>query len=193
MRLALAITLIACLAGCRFENFEWVDAITVRGEPVTLIGKSIFIEGAEAPDVRIVGKDMKDIRLSDFRGQTVILATVPSLDTGVCSAEAQTFNERAAALADDTVIIVASMDLPMAQNRWCGAHGVDRIITGSDYMYREISDQFGIRIKENGLLARAVFVIDPDGVITYAQVVPELSSQPDFDAAFDAAERASGR
>lgn len=183
--LALTLVLTACTS-----TVQRHDLVTVRGNPLTLEGEGVTV-GKPAPDARLVAADMTDVRLSDYEGTVVILATVPSLDTGVCSQETQTFNQRAAELADDIVILTVSMDLPMAQARWCGAHGVERVVTVSDYKYRDVGTAYGVRIKENGLLARAVYVIDRDGTITYQQIVPELTTEPDYDAALAAAKAAS--
>ena len=182
--LALTLLLTACAAP------ERTDVVTARGNPVTLEGASVA-KGMSAPDARLVGTDMTDMSISDYQGSVVILATVPSLDTGVCSRETQTFNERAAELSDDVIVLTVSMDLPMAQARWCGDNGVDRVVTASDYKYRDVGTAYGLRIKENGLLARAVFVIDRDGTIVYEQIVPELTTEPDYDAALAAAQAAS--
>ncbi|HZW07680.1 MAG TPA: thiol peroxidase, partial [Phycisphaerales bacterium] len=133
---------------------------------------------------------MTDKRLSDYRGSTVILSTVPSLETAVCDKETRTFNQRAAELSDRVVILTVSMDLPMTQKKWCGAAGIDRVLTLSDYKDRQVGERYGLRIRESGLLARAVIVIDPAGIVHYQQIVPELATEPDYDAAIAAARAA---
>jgi thioredoxin-dependent peroxiredoxin len=165
--------------------------VTMKGNPVTLTGSPVEV-GQEAPDFAAVGTDMKPHRLSDERGKVVILSAVPSLDTAVCDVETRTFNEKAAALGDDIVILTVSMDLPFAQKRWCGTHGIDRVVTISDFKDREFGSRYGLSIAENGLLTRAVLVIDPDGVIKYQQIVPEVAEEPDYDAAIAAAKAALG-
>jgi thiol peroxidase len=120
----------------------------------------------------------------------VILSTVPSLDTPVCDIETRKFNERAAEIPGAAIVTV-SMDLPFAQKRWCGAHGIDKVVTVSDYKYRDVGEKFGVRMKETALLARAIFVIDPQGTITYQQIVPEIAQEPDYDAAIAAAQAAT--
>jgi thiol peroxidase len=134
---------------------------------------------------------MGEKRLSDWRGKVVILSTVPSLETAVCDRETREFNERASALGDGCVVLTVSMDLPFAQKRWCGAAGVERVITLSDSKRREVGDRYGVRIRENGLLARTVTVIDAGGVVRYQEIVPEVASEPNYDAAIEAAKSAA--
>lgn len=167
------------------------NEVTMRGNPVTLEGQSPEV-GQPAPDVVLVANDMSEKRLRDYRGKTVILSTVPSLDTPVCDKETRTFNERAAALPDDVVVLTVSMDLPFAQKRWCGANGIESVVTLSDFRDRDLAEKYGLRIRETGLLARTVWVIDPDGVIRYREIVPEVASEPDYEAALAAAQEAAG-
>lgn len=175
-----------CIAGCaQHESHDMshtrAGIVTLRGNPMTLEGDGVKV-GQTAPDFSVTANDMSALTLSSFRGKTVILSVVPSLDTPVCDLETRTFNEKASSLGDGVVVLTVSMDLPMAQKRWCGSHGVDRIITASDFKDRDFSRAFGLRMKENGLLARAVYVIDPNGIIRYEQIVPEIASEPDYDA-----------
>lgn len=165
--------------------------VTLKGNPMTLEGKGVEV-GQKAPDFTVTGTDMKPISLSDYRGKTVVISSVPSIDTPVCSTETRTFNERAADISQDIVILTISVDLPMAQSRWCAAEGVDRVVMGSDYKDRSFAEAFGLRMAENGLLARAVYVVDADGVVRYEQIVPEIASEPDYDAALKAARDAAG-
>lgn len=168
------------------------NLVTGRGNPLTLEGSGVAV-GSPAPDFVAVANDMSEKRLSEFRGRTVILSTVPSLDTAVCDLETRKFNERAATLPQDVVVLTVSLDLPFAQKRWCGANGIERVITLSDYKHGEVGRHYGLRIRENGLLTRAVYVIDPAGVIRYEQIVPEITHEPDYDAALNAANRAAAR
>lgn len=163
--------------------------VSLKGKPLTLEGKGVRV-GQVAPDFTAVANDMSDRRLSEYRGKTVILSTVPSLETAVCDKETRTFNERASALGAGVVVITVSMDLPMTQKKWCGAAGIERVVTLSDYKYRQVGAEYGLRIQQTGLLARAVTVIGPDGVIRYQQIVPELASEPNYDAAIAAAQSA---
>lgn len=158
---------------------EQSNAVTFKGNPMTLVGEPVEV-GQEAPDVTLVATDLSEKKLSDFRGKTVILSVVPSLDTSVCDTQTRRFNEEAVKLGDGVVVLTVSLDLPFAQKRWCGAAGIDRVITLSDYRDREFGPKYGLLIKELGLLSRAVLVIDPQGVVRYKQIVPEVAQEPDY-------------
>ena len=166
--------------------------VTMKGKPLTLEGWGGVKVGEAAPPFTAVANDMSEKSLGDWKGKVVILSTVPSLDTAVCDKETRQFNERASSLGDRVVVLTVSMDLPFAQKRWCGAAGVDRVITLSDSKRREVGQHYGLRIRENGLLARAVTVIDAGGVVRYQQIVPDVTSEPDYDAAIAAAKGAGG-
>jgi thiol peroxidase len=161
------------------------DEVSLRGNPVTLLGTPAKV-GEAAPDFVAVAQDMSEKTLSDYEGKVVVLAAVPSLNTGVCSLQTKTFNEKASALGDDVAVVTVSMDLPFAQKRWCGAEGVERVETLSDYRHWSVGLAYGLKIEENGLLARSVHVIGPDGKLVYRQIVPELTEEPDYDAALAA-------
>jgi len=170
---------------------ERPDAVTMKGNPVTLVGQELKV-GDEAPDFTAVANDLSEVSLSDYRGKTVILAAVPSLDTSVCSTETRRFNQEATALGEDVEVVTISMDLPFAQARWCGAEGVDRVTTLSDHRDAAFGEAYGVLIKELRLLARAVFVLAPDGRIRHIEIVKEVSSEPDYDAALAAARKPHG-
>jgi thiol peroxidase len=159
---------------------ERPNAVTLRGKPLTLVGPELQV-GDKAPDFRLMNTDLQPVTLKDFAGKIRIISSVPSLDTDVCSRETQKFNQLAAQMGDDVVILTVSMDLPFAQKRWCGAHGVDRVVTLSDYLDHSFGFNYGVRIQELGLLARVVFIVDRDGVIRYIQRVPEIAQEPDYD------------
>ena len=165
---------------------ERTGIVTAGGNPVTLLGNEVKV-GDRAPDCEVVGNDMKPVRLSSFDAEVRIIASVPSLDTAVCDTETRRFNREAAGLGDDVVILTISMDLPFAQKRWCGASGVERVTVLSDYRKAEFGEAFGVLIKETRLLARAVFVVDRDGVVRYIQIVDDLSHEPDYEAALNEA------
>jgi thiol peroxidase len=165
---------------------ERTGAVTAGGNPVTLLGNEIKV-GDEAPDFEVVGNDMKPVRFSSFGGKVLIVASVPSLDTAVCDVETRRFNTEAAGLGNDVRILTISMDLPFAQKRWCGAAGVTQVTTLSDHRKAEFGNAYGVLIKETRLLARAVFVVDREGVVRYVQIVDDLSHEPDYDAALRAA------
>ena len=164
---------------------ERTGQITFKGEPLTLLGEPLSA-GQPAPDATLVANDMTEVQLSEFRGKVCVICAVPSLDTPVCDTETRRFNEAAASLGDNVVILTVSMDLPFAQERWCGAAGVKAVRTLSDYRDREFGRAYGVLIKELGLLARAVFVVDDGGTVRYVQWVKEIASEPDYEAALGA-------
>lgn len=164
---------------------ERTGVITFKGGPLTLVGNEAVV-GQEAADFEVLGNDLSPVKLSSFRGKVCVISSVPSLDTQVCDVQTRRFNEEAGRLGDDVVVLTISMDLPFAQGRWCGAAGVDNVVTLSDHRDGAFGEAFGLLIKELRLLARAVYVIDEDGVIIYSQVVPEVTDEPDYDAALAA-------
>ncbi len=161
--------------------------ITMKGKPVTLVGERLR-PGQTAPDFTLVDKDLNTVSLADTSGVR-IFAAVPSLDTPVCDTEARRFNEEAAKLPGVTVYVV-SMDLPFAQARWCGAAGVENVVTLSDHRDASFGQNYGVLIEGLRLHARAIFVVDADNTITYVEYVPEVSSEPNYDAALAAAQAA---
>jgi thiol peroxidase len=163
---------------------EKKGAVTMKSQPLTLVGGDAAV-GQSAPDFEVLGNDMSPVRLSQFRGKACLLISVPSLDTPVCDTEAGRFNREAAALGGVEVLVI-SMDLPFAQERWCGAAGAENVKTLSDHRDASFGKAFGVLIKELRLLARAVFAVDAEGVIRYKQVVPEITDQPDYEAALEA-------
>jgi len=160
--------------------------VTMKGEPLTLTGKRVKV-GDLAEDFEVVANDLSVVKFSSFRGKVCLISSVPSLDTGVCDIQTRKFNEQAKALADDVVVLTISMDLPFAQGRWCGAAGVENVQTLSDHRKAQFGNAFGVLIKELRLLARAVFVVNKDGVVRYIQIVDELTNEPDYEAALKAA------
>jgi thioredoxin-dependent peroxiredoxin len=176
------------LTGCERTTImqERKGIITMKGNPLTLTGTEVKV-GQKAPNFTVVGNDLSPVTLSSYAGKTVILASVPSLDTGVCDVMTRRFNEEAGKLGKDVVVLTISMDLPFAQKRWCGAAGVEHVTTLSDYQTADFGMQYGLLIKELRLLARAVLVIDKAGVVRYVQIVPEIATEPDYAAALKAA------
>jgi len=165
---------------------ERKDVIKFKGNPLTLVGDPVKV-GQKMPDFTVLGNDLSEVKLSSFAGKVVILSLVPSLDTPVCSVETRRFNEEASKLGDGVVVLTVSMDLPFAQKRWCAAEGIDRVITASDHRDAAAGKATGMLIKELRLLTRAVFVLDRKGTIVYEQVVPEVTHEPDYEAAIAAA------
>lgn len=158
--------------------------IKFMGNPITLEGNELKV-GDMAPDFTAIDNNMKPVSLKDTKGVR-ILSVVPSLDTEVCDLETRTFNSKAAGIPNVTIYTI-SMDLPFAQARWCGAHGVDKVITLSDFKDRLVGKNYGTYIKELGLLTRAVFVMDSNNKITFVEYVPEVTNQPNFDKVLEAA------
>ncbi len=160
--------------------------ITFKGNPMTLVGPALNV-GDKAPAFTAVDTGLAPVSLADFSGKIKIISAVPSLDTPVCDTETRRFNQEAAALPDNVVLLTVSMDLPFAQKRWCGAAGIDRVKTLSDYRDRAFGLAYGVLIKELMLLSRVIFVIDSTDTIRYIQIVPEVTSEPDYAAVLAAA------
>jgi thiol peroxidase len=158
---------------------ERIGLVTIGGKPVTLLGNEVKV-GEAAPDFTAVGNDMNPVKLSDFRGKVVVISSVHSLDTEVCNVETRRFNTGAAKLGPDVVILTVSMDLPFAQKRWCGAAGIDKVITVSDHRDASFGTGYGVLLEDLRLLARAIFVVDRQGVIRYIQLVKEVGTEPDY-------------
>jgi thiol peroxidase len=170
---------------------ERPEAVALHGNPLTLTGNPVQMD-QPAPNAELTGNDMKPVQISDYRGKVVILSSVPSLDTPVCDMQTRRFNSEAASLSDDVVVLTVSMDLPFAQARWCGAAGVDQVTTLSDHRAASFGQAYGLLIKELRLLARAVLVLDREGVVRYYQLVKEVGEEPDYDAALAAVRKITG-
>ncbi len=164
---------------------ERTGVVTMKGKPITLNGTAVKV-GQKAPDFEVVANDLSTVKVSSFAGKTCIIASVPSLDTSVCDTETRRFNEEAGKLGGDVVVLTISMDLPFAQKRWCGAAGIKNIQILSDHRGASFGSAYGVLIKELRLLARAVFVVDKAGVVRYVQIVPEIATEPDYDAVLKA-------
>jgi thiol peroxidase len=164
--------------------------VTMKGKPVVLSGTPVAT-GAPAPDFRAVDGGFKPVRLSDFTGRVVLISAVPSLDTALCSLQTKRFNEEAARLPSNVVVLAISADLPFAQKRFCEAEKVDRIRTLSDCVWRDFGMKYGVLIENMGLLARSIWVVAADGRVAYCQIVPEITTHPDYDAALKAARDAA--
>jgi len=167
---------------------ERAGDITFKGNLLTLLGSEIKV-GDAAPDCELLGNDLSPVKLSSYRGKVCILSSVPSLDTPVCDMETRRFNQEAGGLGDNVAILTISMDLPFAQARWCGAAGVDKVVTLSDHRDAAFGEAYGILIKELRLLARAIFVVDREGIIQYVQLVKEMTQEPDYVSVLAAAKR----
>lgn len=161
---------------------------TLRGNPMPLQGEALTA-GRKAPDFTLTGVDMKPVTLAETAGSVRIVNVLPSLDTPVCDAQTRRFNEEA--VKDGKVKVLAiSRDLPFAQKRWCAAAGVESVLTLSDYRDGSFGVAWGVMIEPLLIHSRAVFVLDPENNITYAEYVPEMSEHPNYDAALEAAKAA---
>ncbi len=165
---------------------ERADAVTMRGNPLTLVGAEINV-GDKAPDFEVIDNALSPVKFSSYSGKVCIISSVPSLDTPVCDMETRRFNNEASTLGDDVAILTISMDLPFAQKRWCGAAGVDKLTTLSDHRDASFGTAYGVLLKELRLLARAVFVVDRQGTVKHVDLVKEIANEPDYDAALQAA------
>lgn len=172
---------------------ERKGAVTLRGNPLTLSGPEIKT-GQNAPDFTAVDNNLQPVRLSDAKGKVVILSSVPSVDTPVCDKETRRFNEEAAKLGADIEVWTLSVDLPFAQKRWCGAAGVERVKTLSDFRDHVFGQNYGVLIKDGplaGVDARAVFVVGKDGKVKHVEYVKEIANEPDYEATLKAAKEAA--
>lgn len=160
------------------------ERIALRGTEIRTEGR-MPRTGEPAPKFTATGRDLREVKLSEFRGRNVILNIFPSLDTPTCAMSVREFNTAAAAL-DNTVVLCLSMDLPFAQGRFCAAEGLDDVVPLSLFRSQDFFSQYGLRITEGemrGLAARAVLVLDAQGVVRHAQLVPEITREPDYETA----------
>jgi len=157
-----------------------METVTIQGNPLSLVGQLPKV-GDLAPDFTVTNQDMKPVTLSDLKSKVLVLLSVPSLDTPVCDLEARRFNNEAKNLGYDVGIVVISMDLPFAQKRWCGANGIENVQVFSDYKDRDFGLKYGVLIKEIGLLARCVFVLDEKRNIRYLELVKEITNEPNYE------------
>jgi thiol peroxidase len=164
-------------------------AMTLRGTPTDLAGSELKI-GDAAPDFMLQNNALADVTLNTFAGKKLVIATIPSLDTPVCHAETRRFNEQAEKLAN-TQVLVVSTDLPFGQKRWCGAEGVEDVVTLSAHRSSAFGESYGVLISGGPFdhcLARAIFVVNDAGILTHVEYVKELGEHPDYDAALAAAQ-----
>jgi len=165
--------------------------IKFKGNPVHTTGV-LPNKGLQAPAFTLTKTDLSELHLQNFAGKKIILNIFPSLDTPVCAASVRAFNKEASQLAD-TVILCVSADLPFAQARFCGAEGLHNVTPASDFRHKEFGDIYGVRISDGplaGLLSRAIVVIDSHGMIAYTEQVPEITQEPNYQAALTATQQA---
>jgi len=157
--------------------------VTFAGDPVNLVG-SLPQVGEQAPDFTLIAQDLSAKSLADFEGKTKVLAIYPSVDTGVCAAQNRQINTLFNNM-EDVVVLSISRDLPFAQKRFCAAEGLENIITLSDYRAAEFGEAYGFLIDELKLLARGTVIVDKNNVVKYVEVVPEITTEPDYDKALE--------
>lgn len=156
--------------------------VNFKKHPVTLSGDMPEV-GKKAPQFELVKTDLATINLNDFKGKTLVLNIFPSLDTGVCATSVRKFNQLASHMKD-TLVLAISRDLPFAHSRFCTVEGIDNVIPLSDFRNAGFSQNYGVLMEDGplqGLLARAVLIIDPDQIVRYVQLVPEITQEPDYD------------
>lgn len=160
--------------------------ITFKGNPVNTSGNLPEI-GSKAPDFTLTAGDLSEKSLNDYKGKNVVLNIFPSVDTGVCAQSVRTFNEKVSA-ENNTVVLCISKDLPFALSRFCAAEGLNNVETLSDFKSNEFSNAYGVKMTDgplNGLLSRAVVVINPEGNVVYNEQVPEIGQEPDYNNALE--------
>ena len=167
-------------------------AVTFKGNPMTLAGE-VVKAGQPAPNFQLhyFQDGLKTLSLSDVKGKPTILSVVPSLDTGVCATQTKRFNDELAALGNSVNAVTVSLDLPFAQNRFCGDNKISNMQTASDYQERQFGQDWGMLIEELKLLARGVFVLDADGKVVHAEVVDEVTEEPNYEQALSALKAAA--
>ncbi|MFC6651858.1 thiol peroxidase [Paenibacillus rhizoplanae] len=164
---------------------ERTGVATFKGNPITLVGPQLKA-GDSAPQFTVSKNLLEDVTLTDYAGKIKLISVVPSLDTGVCDAQTRRFNSEASGLGDDVVILTISTDLPFAQARWCGAAGIDSVITLSDHKETSFGQAYGVLIKEFRLDMRSIFVVDKNDTLAYVEYLGEMAEHPDYEAAISA-------
>ncbi len=164
---------------------ERLSKVKAGNQQIVLLGNKVEL-GAKAPGFKVVDGNFKTVSLADYRGKTVMLSVVPSIDTGICSLQTKRFNSEVANLTDDVVLLTISTDLPFAQKRYCQQEQINSMPVLSDAVWRDFGSNYGLLIKDMGLLARAVLIIDAKGKLVYQQLVDELAKEPDYAAALTA-------
>jgi thiol peroxidase len=163
---------------------ERKEAFDLVGTMVTMVGPELKV-GDAAPHFTLINGSLQPITLDEFRGRPLLISVVPSIDTSVCALQTSTFDKEAESMGDAAAFITVSVDLPFAQQRWCGASNAMNGMMLSDYFDLNFGTAYGTHIKEVRLESRAVFVVDKDGIIRYVQYVPAATSEPDYGAALE--------
>lgn len=161
--------------------------ITLKGNPIHTIGQ-LPGTGSKAPGFSLVGNDLSESTLNSFQGKSIVLNIVPSFDTGICAASVRRFNTEAAKL-ENAVVVNVSMDLPFAQKRFCDSEGLSNVKNLSAFRSPQFGEDYGMTLVDGplrGLLGRAIVVVDPQGTVTYTELVPEIAQEPNYDGALTA-------
>lgn len=162
--------------------------VTFKGGAVTLVGTPVKA-GDKAPDFTLLDKGLAPRTLSDYEGKVKVIAVYPSIDTGICAMQNRKFNEMATGMSEDVVVLSVSCDLPFAQSRFCAAEGLNSVVTLSDHKETDFGLKYGFLIEELRLLARGTVIIGKDNVVKYVEFVPEIATEPDYDATVKALEK----
>ncbi len=163
---------------------ERTGVVTLKGNPLTLIGPELKV-GDTAPDFNMQEGLGQYVTLDSFGGKTKLFNVILSVDTPVCDKQTRRFSEEAANLPEDVEILTVSMDLPFAMSRYCGNAGIEKLRNASDYQYGSFGESYGTLIKENRLLARAVFVVDKDNIVRHVEYVSEVTNEPNYESALE--------
>jgi len=161
-----------------------MSQVTLKGNPINTIGELPAV-GTKAPDFSLVGSNLADVKNTDFAGKRIVLNIFPSLDTATCAASVRRFNVEAAKLQDAAVVCI-SKDLPFAHGRFCTTEGIANVVTASEFRNDSFGKDYGVKLTDGplqGLMARAVVVLDKDGTVLHSQMVPEITEEPDYEAA----------
>ncbi|TMO62445.1 thiol peroxidase [Pseudoalteromonas aurantia] len=161
------------------ENKIDSGKVYAQEKPIILLGRGVT-EGQQAPDFKVVNDAFVPVKLSDFQGKAIVISVVPSLDTGICSLQTKYFNEQVAKTFSNIEMLTISADLPFAQKRFCKQENIDKVVTLSDSVWRNFGENYGLYIKDMGLLSRAVFILNKDHKIVYKQLVENLATEPDY-------------
>ena len=164
---------------------ERPNVVKMKGNPVTLLGNEVKV-GDKAPDFTALAGLGAPVGLGDLKGKVKVFNVVVSVDTPVCDVQTKRFNKEAAGLGDGVEVVTLSMDLPFALKRYCAAEGIDRVKTLSDYQNASFGEAYGVLIKENRLLARSIFVVDKNDKVRHAEIVGEITQEPNYEAALKA-------
>ena len=163
---------------------EIKNKVTFKGNPVTLVGTEVKA-GEAAPDFTVLSPELKEVKLSDYKGKVVVIAVFPSVDTGVCALQLARFNQEAASFGDDVQLLTISADLPFALGRYCADKGIKNALTASDHKELDSGTKYGFVITELRVLSRGTVIVDKDGIIKYVEYVKEVAEHPDYEKALE--------